>query len=62
MILFGYGKFVMEYDTQRNLGHDIMTSYNAALAIVVSDPGIQALIAQFTQQALDRGILGGGDF
>ena len=59
MILFAYGKFVMEYDTLRNLGHDILAAYNGALAVVVSDPGIQALLAQFTQQAINKGLFGG---
>lgn len=59
LILFTYGKFVMEYNNQRENGHEPQVAYNMALAFVLSDPQIQALMARFTQQAIDKG-LGGG--
>lgn len=60
LILFTYGKFVIEYDNQRNLGHEPVVAYNMALAFVLSDPQVQALLARFTQQAIDKGL--GGAF
>lgn len=60
LILFTYGKFVIEYDNQRNLGHEPTVAYNMALAFVLSDPQVQALMARFTQQAIDKGL--GGAF
>lgn len=55
-MLFAFGKWVIEYDNLRNLGNDTIASYNGALAVVMSDPSVQALLAQFVQQGLDRGL------
>jgi len=59
LVLFSYGKFVMEYDTQRNLGHEPNVAYNMAMAAVIADPQVQALLARFTQEAMQKGLMGG---
>ena len=58
LILFSYGKFVMEYDNQRNLGQEPGLAYNIAMTVVLNDPQIQALLARFTQEAMQRGLGG----
>jgi hypothetical protein len=56
MMLFSFGKWVIEYDNMRNLGNDCVASYNGALALVLSDPSVQALLQRFVQQGIDKGL------
>lgn len=54
LTLFTLGRFVRVFNQMRENGEEVMVAYNAALAACVSDPQVQAAIAQMTGQMLDR--------